>query len=75
MAPLLKVILAVPPLAPQVLSADGPAANAHVLHLGAEWSPWSPGPGELGANSVLDSLRLETACGEAREDPRVQSRP
>jgi hypothetical protein len=36
--------------------ADGPAANANVLHLGAEWSPWSPGPGELGANPMAFAI-------------------
>ena len=36
--------------------ADGPAADANVLHLGAEWSPWSPGPGELGANPMAFAI-------------------
>ena len=35
---------------------DGAAANQPTLSAGAQWYPWAPGPGELGANPMAFSI-------------------
>lgn len=35
---------------------DGAEADASILTSGPEWNPWSPGPGELGANPQAFSI-------------------
>lgn len=42
--------------------ADGASADSPSLSAGAQWYPWAPGPGELGAGPMAFSIDQVRCC-------------